>query len=300
MNDIAPEPTLDSVSQPLPTAVVESRRYGSAVWFVPLLALVVVAGFVLREWWTRGPRIMVEIPRATGIEAGRTMVFSRGVPIGTVERVRLDEALEHPVVDIQLERWAHAFARDGAVYWVVTPSINFHGVSGLETLASGPVLEARPGDATATLLAEFKALGRAPSDASGIPGLRLELHSPRLGSIRVGSPVTYRDVEVGEVIDTELAPDSTSGRIHIVIGERYAGLVRASTQFWGRGGLGLDLGMTGFKLRTESLESIIGGGIAFATPESDAPAAVSGATYELLDEEPKGWIKWSPKVTLPP
>lgn len=287
----------------LPTATISSAAESSArrgaIWLVPLLALLVVAAFVVREWWSRGPSILVEIPRATGIEAGRTPVLSRGVPIGTVEHVRLDERLEHPVVEVRLERWASAFARDGSVFWVVTPSINFHGVSGLETLASGPVLEARPGPAGGAAIGRFTALDHAPSDANGLPGLRLLLVAPRLGSIRVGSPVTYRDIEVGEVVDTELARDGRTTHVHVVIGERFAPLVREGTQFWGRGGLGLDLGMTGFKLRTESLESIIGGGIAFATPDAATVQAKEGATFDLLDEEPKGWIKWSPEFSLP-
>ncbi len=291
-------PPSPSAGGSMPTATIDTRRRSGAIWLVPIVALLIVSVFVAREWWMRGPRIVVSIPRATGIEAGRTRVFSRGVPIGTVERVRLDDDLVHPVIDVQLERWASAFGREGAHFWVVTPSINFHGVSGLETLASGPVLEARPGSLTAASVERFVALAHAPSDASGVPGLRLLLTSPRLGSIRVGSPVTYRDLEVGEVIETELASDSRLARIHIVIGERYAPLVREGSQFWGRGGLGLDLGMTGFKLRTESLESILGGGIAFATPDAGKAVAASGATYELLDEEPKGWIKWSPEIKL--
>jgi paraquat-inducible protein B len=277
-----------------PAAIVEQSRGRSPIWLVPLLALAIVAVFVAREWWNRGPLIEVGIPRATGIEAGRTRVLSRGVPIGTVERVRLDEDLERPIVEVRLERWADAFAREGSLYWVVTPSIGFHGVSGLETLASGPVLEARAGGTNAAAARRFTALDRAPSDASGVPGLRVQLLSPRLGSIRVGSPVTYRDIEVGEVIATELTAESQATEITVVIGERFAGLIRENTQFWGRGGLGLDLGMTGLKLRTESIESIIGGGIAFATPDAASPVAAAGATFQLLEEEPKNWLKWSP------
>lgn len=297
-----PDSHVPGLDDALPVASIEHRSRRGAVWLVPLAALVVVAGFVVREWWNRGVLVTVTIPKATGIEAGRTRVLSRGVPIGTVEHVRLDESLERPLVEVRLERWAAAFARDGAVYWVVTPSINFHGVTGLETLASGPVLEARPGSAAASVTLRFDALARAPSNASllgGSPsGLSITLTSPRLGSIRPGSPVTYRDIEVGEVLSAELAGDATGTMVHVLIHDRYAPLVRENSQFWGRGGLGLDLGMTGFKLRTESLESILGGGIAFATPDASAAASRDGAAFELLEDEPKGWVKWTPSISL--
>ncbi len=225
-------------------------------------------------------------------------MLSRGVPIGVVERVRLDERLELPLVEVRLERWASTFAREGTVYWIVTPSIGFRGVSGLETLTSGPVLEARPGDDKAPLAARFNALLRAPSDAGGLPGLRITLSTPRLGSIRPGSPVTYRDVEVGEVIETRLASDGRSAEVFAVVSERYAPLVREGSRFWSRSGFGVDLGMTGLKLRTESLESILGGGVSFATPDANKPAAKAGARYEIADEVDKDWLKWSPAIEL--
>jgi paraquat-inducible protein B len=300
------EPLPEAEIGDLPMARLEPRGRRSAMWLVPVAALMVVAAFVAREWWQRGPLVTVSIPKATGIEAGRTRVLSRGVPIGSVEHVRLDESLERPIVEIRLERWASAFAREGASYWVVTPSINFHGVSGLETLASGPVIEARPGEGTAASLTRFDALLRAPSTSAtlgdfqaGSPdALRVTLTAPRLGSIRAGSPVTYRDVEVGEVLATELAPDARGTLIHLAVHDRYAQLVRENSQFWGRGGLGLDLGMTGFKLRTESLESILGGGIAFATPDAPGGAVRDGHRFELLEDEPKNWFKWIPTFDM--
>ena len=258
--------------RPLPSAIVDVRGRAAAIWLVPLAALVVVASLVIRDWWSRGPLVVVALPKATGMEAGRTPVVARGVQIGRVERVRLDDNLLHPLVEVRLERWASSFAREGAVYWIVSPSIGFRGVTGLETLTSGPILEARPGPANATQATRFSALVRAPSDADSLPGLRIVLTAARLGSIRPGSPVTYRDIEVGEVVETRLADDGRTVEISAVVAERYAPLVRTGSKFWARSGIGLDLGMSGFKLRTESLEAMLGGGVAFATRSPNAPS----------------------------
>jgi paraquat-inducible protein B len=297
-----PSPATPTPPEPLglPEARVEPRSRARLVWLLPILALLAIVILLLEEWRTRGPRIEVEVPRASGIEPGRTAVLSHGVPIGVVSEVRLDAAREHPIVSIDLHRWASAYATEGSVYWVVRPSIGFRGVSGLETLASGPVLEARAGADGAARRTSFVALARAPLDAASANGLAITLSMPKLGSIRPGSPVTYRDIAVGEVIDTRLADDSTKVLLDVLILPRYAPLVRTSTKFWNTSGFGVDLGVTGVKLRTESLEALLGGGIALATPSERDPQAAPGAVFDVAPEPEKEWTRWSPAIELAP
>ncbi len=296
----APGPTTNEAVafDSLPVARVEPKSRARLIWLVPILALVAVATLVIQEWRDRGPLIEVEVPRASGLESGRTAVVSQGVRIGLVEEVRLDATLEHPIVVVRLHRWASAFARKGSLFWVVRPSIGFRGVSGLETLTSGPVLEARPGPADATWAIRFVGLTRAPTDAATNSGLRISLSTARLGSIRAGSTVTYRDIDVGEVTDVQLSADAKSVVIAVTIGERYAPLVRAGSRFWNTSGFGVDLGMTGLKLRTESLESMIGGGIALATPSASEAAAKNGDSFDLAPEPEKDWLRWAPAIEL--
>jgi paraquat-inducible protein B len=61
--------------------------------------------------------------------------------------------------------------------------------------------------------------------------------------------------------------------------------VVASTRFWNASGLDVSLGADGVKLDTESLVSILVGGLAFDTPEAAAagPPAASGAVFELYE-----------------
>ncbi|MFO0828531.1 MAG: MlaD family protein [Phycisphaerales bacterium] len=282
----------------MPVARVEPRSRARLMWLVPLLALLAVAILVIQQWRDRGPLIEIVVPRASGLESGRTPVYSQGVRIGVVEDVRLDDDLKHPVLAVRLHRWASTFARDGSSYWIVRPSIGFRGVSGLETLTSGPVLEARPGSPDARWISRFEALPRPPADASSTSGLHLTLTAARLGSVRPGSAVTYRDIEVGEVADTRLSGDAKFALIEIVVYDRYAPLIRESTRFWNTSGFGMDLGVTGLKLRTESIESILGGGIAFATPSATDPPAKDGATFELATEPEKDWLRWTPAIEL--
>src|SRR5690606_37356058 len=110
---------------------------------------------------------------------------------------------------------------------------------------------------------------QAPTAAIREQGLRLVLSTARLGSIKPGVVVSYREIPVGKVTDFELGPTSDRVLIHVLIEPRYAPLVRSGSRFWNASGIGVDAGLfKGVKVRTESLEALLEGGIAFATPDN--------------------------------
>ena len=122
----------------------------------------------------------------------------------------------------------------------------------------------------------------APPLADDVPGLHLTLKAERLGSLNRDSPVFYKQIQVGRVKSFALAENQNTVEVKIFIQPEYASLVRKHTRFWNASGISVDAGLSGVKVRTESLASIVAGGIAFATPEhrTDSPATVS---YTHLD-----------------
>jgi len=102
-------------------------------------------------------------------------------------------------------------------------------------------------------------------------------------------------------VDFELGPTSDRVLIHVLIEPRYAPLVRSGSRFWNASGIGVDAGLfKGVKVRTESLEALLEGGIAFATPnnpEMGGPAQ-PGQTFALFDEPQDTWMQWAPKIVL--
>ena len=182
------------------------------------------------------------------------------------------------------------------------------GVRGLETLVGGAYIEARPG--TGGAARSFAALDRAPTAAaSEVAGLHVVLQAERLGSLKPGSPVYYREIKVGQIESHELGPTAERVHIHATIHEKYAPLVRENTVFWNASGIGVDIGFSGLQIQTESLESLLHGGIAFATPSGEtgwfsgaaaevAAPAKDGALFKLHPKLDKKWLKWSPKIPL--
>jgi paraquat-inducible protein B len=272
------------------------------IWVVPLVALLVGGWMIYREWRNRGPVIIIEFGDGGGIVPGRTLLHYKGVPVGRVRSVEFGDEFRHVLVHLQLERTAASLAREGAQFWVVQPQVGLFGVDGLDTLFSGARLAVRPGDGAPQ--SRFQGLDRPPPSANVDAGRAFILESERLSGVSTGTEVTFRDIRVGTVEDCRLASDARKVLIRIRVNSPYDDLVRPNTRFWSTGGLSLRIGLRGAELNAGSLTSLFSGGIAFATPESDAnlPPAGEGTRFELHGELDKDWLKWSPalRIDVPP
>src|SRR5690606_29444882 len=181
--------------------------------------------------------------------------------------------------------------RSNTLYWLVKPSVSLAGITGLETLVSGNYITVSPGDGEPSR--RFTALSEPPPMADSVPGLHLTLKAERLASINRDSPVFYKQIQVGRVKSYRLSDDSSGIEIQVFIQPEFASLVRKHTRFWNASGVTIDAGLSGVKVRTESLASIVAGGIAFATPEhrKDSPAthpAIPFRPYEDFDAAQAG------------
>ena len=152
---------------------------------------------------------------------------------------------------------------------------------------------------------DFVGLERPPTALSGAlkkrgentGQLHIVVRAPRLGAVAVGSPVFFRDVKVGIVTDFALDQAVDGVDISLRIEKDFAKLVRTNSEFWNAGGIGVDFGFTtGLSLRGGSLESVITGGIAFATPTKPGTRVQPGHVFTLSAAEPKAWAEWTPDL----
>jgi paraquat-inducible protein B len=223
----------------------------------------------------------------------------KGVSAGTVEAVRLSPGLGGASIRVRLDKSAASLAAAGARFWIVHPEIGFSGVRGLDTLVTGVRLNVLPGKGPPA--EHFTGLDKAPAPDVTDQGRSFILQSDRLGSLTTGAPVFYREFKVGEVEASRLSDDSTLVLIRIHIKAPYVDLVRTNSRFWNAGGFSLKISLFGgAELKDTSLESLITGGAAFATPDGGAlaPAAPSDAQFTLASEPDKEWLKWSPKIPI--
>jgi paraquat-inducible protein B len=282
----------------LPQARVRKERWAfPVVWAVPLVAALVAGYLVYTRVKDYGPAITIRFRDGSGLVAGQTPLKYRGVPVGQVETLALSRDMEHVVVTARLRRSAGFVARKGSAFWIVRPEVSVGNITGLGTVITGPDIEVQPGNGE--VASAFVGLERPPVAPLG-EGLRIVLRTRRLGALRPNSPLYYRGVQVGAVQSAQLSPDSTQVDIQVFVQPRYAKLVREGSRFWDVSGVQVRFGIfRGLDIDIESLNSLVAGGIAFATPHGSR-AAKDGRVFRLHDGPSGEWLEWAPEIAIPP
>ena len=253
--------------------VVSKRRWNiSLVWLVPAVAIAIAASMLVRSVFLTGPRVEIEFKSAEGVEAGKTEVRYKEVVIGKVVGVALRDDRERVVVVVQLDQSAARFAVEDTAFWVVKPRIGTGGVSGLGTLLSGAYIGTDAGVSTRSR-SEFVGLEAPPLVLRGEPGSIFVVRANDLGSLDVGSPVFYRRTQVGRVVGYTLDADRDELTLKVFIEAPYPKLVTLESRFWNASGIDLTLNASGLSVSTQTLVSILAGGIAFESPPDSARAA---------------------------
>jgi paraquat-inducible protein B len=271
----------------LPRPIVRPpRRFNiSLVWLVPIVALIVGASLLIREALLVGPQIQIQFASAEGVQAGNTEVRYKDVVIGHVEGVSLAEDHERVVVTVRLDHSAADFAVEDTSFWVVRARIGLGGVTGLGTLLSGSYIGADAG-VSKQPRSHFVGLEAPPLVLHGEPGSIFVLQAADLGSLDVGSPVFYRRTRVGRVVGYTLDPVQDQLSVKIFVDAPYQTLVTPRSRFWNASGVDLTLNASGLTISTQTITSVLIGGIAFENPPDGArpEPAPAGSMFTLYGD----------------
>lgn len=255
---------------------VQTRRWSvSLVWIVPIVAMLIGASLVVRSWMQEGPVISISFHTGEGLVPNKTQVKYRSVVIGEVLSVELAPDRRSVITKVQLSKEAESFARRGAQFWVVRPRIGIGGVSGVDTLLSGNFIGADSGDSKVSEK-NFIGLESPPPITYGEKGKRFMLSADDLGSLDIGSSIYYRKIPVGQVVSYALKADGKGVDIGIFVEAPYDAFVTQDTRFWNASGVDVAVDANGLRVNTESMSSILVGGLAFGSPPhagESAPAA---------------------------
>lgn len=268
-------------------ARIKTRRFSvSLVWIVPIVAVLVGISLVIHSVMQEGPTITVTFKTGSGLTANKTEVKYRSVVIGHVSEVKLSNDQKSVNATIKLDKQAESFTREDSQFWVVRPRIGAGGVSGIDTLLSGDYIGADIGQANARSK-HFTGLENPPPITYGEPGKRFMLHTQDLGSLDIGSPIYYRKIPVGQVVAYALDADGKGVNIEVFVHSPNDAFVTENTRFWNASGIDVSVGANGFAVKTESLSSLLVGGIAFRAPEyspNDQPASENKA-FDLFEDQ---------------
>ena len=258
----------DAASEPETPQALAFRRSGiSIVWLIPLVALAIGGWLAFKTYSEQGPLIHIDFNSATGLQAGKTKVKFKDVDVGEVTAIDVNPDLKTVRVTAQLKYGAVRYLTQGTRFWVERPRVTASRVSGLETLLSGAYIAIDPvieGESARS----FVGLEEPPLFTTSEAGKRFMLRSATLGSLNIGSPVYYRQIQVGQVVGYQLDPEGRAVNIEIFVSAPHDAVVLKHTRFWNASGLDFSISTNGVKVDTESLLAVLIGGVSFDTPDT--------------------------------
>ena len=277
MNELSPVPEA--------TSVPKKRRRLSVVWIIPIVAAIIGGWIAVQKILSQGPTITISFGTAEGLEAGTTKIKYNGVEIGTVSAIILSEDRQSVIVTAKMAKESEGMLVEDTQFWVVRARISGGTVSGLGTLLSGSYIGIDVGKSKAKRRS-FTGLTVPPVVTGDVPGRFFSLKAENLGSLDYGTPIFFRRIQVGQVVAYELDKDGRGITAKVFIRAPYDQYVNPETRFWQASGIDVSLSADGITVRTESLVSIVIGGIAFETPATGPvlPPAGPNTVFTLFSD----------------
>ncbi len=224
-----------------------------------------------------------------------TKIKYKGVTIGEI--TKLNPNFDTGDIEYQSRiypQFTDQIVKANSHFWVIQPKISLMETKDLDALLVNYIrVEPGKGDRVTS----FK-LNREPAPVNSHI---FTLESIKRDSVSVGTPILYRDIQVGHVSHIKLGNLSDRVLIDISIEDKYAYLIRENTLFWNASGLDVAIGLTGATIHTGTVDSLIRGGIAFSTPEDVALQAIAkeGKNFLLHPKAELEWKNWQTAIPNP-
>jgi paraquat-inducible protein B len=271
----------------LPAAVPARSRWSRLplIWMLPVVVILAGVFVVIYEELAQGTSIEIRFHNAEDLEANKTKIRYKDVEIGDVRDIHVSKDRKEVIVTAMIHRDANEYLVDDTRFWVVRPRVSGAGVTGLGTLVSGAYISVDVGK-SAKGSKHFVGLEVPPIVTADLPGREFVLHADDLGSLSIGSSVFYRHLAAGQVVGYTLDPGGTGVTLKVFLDAPFDTYVTSGTRFWQASGVDMSITSDGVKLRTESLTSILQGGVAFQSLPGSAPTAVpADAAFTLYPDE---------------
>ncbi|MGB0360545.1 MAG: intermembrane transport protein PqiB, partial [Endozoicomonas sp.] len=247
-------------------AIVSSTKNLSAVWIIPIVALIAAGWMIYQYMSQQGPEIHLIVDTAEGVEPDKTLIKVRSVKVGVVTAVELSKDYGQIELTARMGSGTERMLRENSEFWMVKPRVGTQGITGLETLLSGPYIELEPGDANEESR-NFVMLNDPPVAGSDVQGAHVVLVADKAGKLAVGDPVMFEGYVVGRVEQASFDVNKRQAIYQLFIFHPYSSLLRTRTRFWLNSGIDISFNAEGFNINFSSLQTLITGGATFGIPE---------------------------------
>ncbi len=264
--------------------IKESSKFNflTSIWIVPIIALIIAGWLAYQHFEQRGPEIKIIFPQNEGLVAGQSVVKFRKVPIGKVTKIEIrDKPDDGVVVTVRMNKDATPYMTEKAKFWIVKPEVGIAGVSGLDTLISGTYIDVYSEEG-GTFREKHIGLLHPFLNTSG--GEYFHLSSFSGNSVLVGTPIYYKNINVGQVEYVYLGLDETRVDVIIFINKEYVPFIHPDSKFWTNSIVNFDYSKGNIDVNLAPMKHILQGGISFSSPTENRDVVVEDKHVFILYE----------------
>ncbi|KAB7885879.1 MlaD family protein [Poseidonibacter ostreae] len=264
----------------------QEQKAVSFVWILPLIILCILAWISYESYMKKGTNITVVFNSAEGLKEGATTLEYKGLQLGKVTKIDINDDLKNVKVNILVKSSAAKYvASEGSRFWIRRPTISLTKVSGLSTLVDGFKIEISPKFKTekefenAKEKYDFIGLDSKPDDELLSNGYYISLIANDKDSVEVGTPIFYNKYQIGEIVSKEFKFEKVF--LNAYIYDKFNYLVNKSSKFILNEALNVSYGPSGLNIEVGSLYSALVGGVTVITSKKDEEKIQKDEVYTL-------------------
>lgn len=268
-------------------AIKIKKRTTFIVWLIPLIALLIASFLVVENLHFSGGKIVITFDNAAGIIKERTKLLYKGVTLGHVESIEINEN-DLKKVDVTVQVYGKAIdavAKEGVEFWLVQPKVSLTEITGLGTLVSGNYIEPIAHNTTLEELElredkfKFNAIENVSFSATA-SGIGINLNSKE-NSITSQTPILYKKFIIGSVYKKTLTKKNIVYKAKIY--EKYRYLLKENSKFYINDNVGISANISGLKIKVPPFSQIITGGITMSSDENAKQLNTENSDFKLFD-----------------
>lgn len=228
----------------------------------------------------------------TSLSKGSKIIY-KSIKVGEVKELELIN--DNVIVNAIIESKYKELLVEDSLFWIEDIEIDIDKIENPSSIISGAFIKLSKGHSTIPTNS-FELLNNAPVPTLTKEGLRVVVVGEKLSSLKVGSPVFYRQIQIGSVEAYRLSNDSKGIELKLYIDKCYSYLVRKNSIFYNAGAIGVDVSLFGVKISTETLSTMLKGGITMVTPDKPENKAENMSQFKLHVKPDEDWLEYTPKL----
>ncbi len=235
----------------------------------------------------------IKMSRGYDLKKGSALIY-KDMKIGRVSSLRFEA--DEIVAKVSLLRKHENILKSDSLFYLEKFEAGLGGIKNAGAAVFGPSIHVSIGGALDTQK-EFVLSLEKPSPFYGKKGLRIVVKGDRKSSLKQSSPVYYRQVQIGSIESYVLGSNAQNVELTLFIEDKYRHLVRENSIFYNATAFGMTIGLTGVKISTETVATMMKGGIGMVIPNEPEGQAQEGKAFKLHLKPKSDWFEFSPEVT---